>query len=246
MRITLFFINWEDSFYFPFIEHHYGQFCDRIVMYDNYSKDNSLDLAKKLGFEVKRFGYSDHLNDQNYLDVKNHCWKEERGKSDYVIVCDADEFIMPMNKITGNFPRMMGYNMISNHLPTTESIFDIRTGAIDNSYAKQAIFDPNAVQEIAFVHGCHKNNAVVINEDNSGVCSLYHFRQIGGVDRMLNRHALYRKRLSKFNLKNNMGHHYGRPDWTTDQIESFNNTKRQEWDILLRNARNLWPSTTPK
>lgn len=245
MKITLYFINWNDSFYLPFIKEHYGKFCQRIVMYDNYSTDGSQGLAGKLGFEVRVFGYHGMLNDQAYLDVKNNCWKEERGKGvDYVIVCDADEFVKPTHA-KGNFPRMMGFNMVSNYLPI-RSIWDINTGAPDPNYAKQAIFNPDEVQEIAYVHGCHKNNAVVENKTERGVCELYHFRQIGGLQRMLDRHAVYRGRLSKFNLKHNMGHHYGRPEWTPDQLAELNKGKEQEWIQLQHNAAKLWESSIHK
>ena len=62
----------------PFLKIHYGSFCNKIVMYDNYSTDGSVNFAKKLGFEVRTFGKKGELNDQYYLDVKNNCWKEEK------------------------------------------------------------------------------------------------------------------------------------------------------------------------
>lgn len=208
MKITLYFINWNDSFYLPFIKEHYGKFCRRIVMYDNYSTDGSEDLAKRLGFEVRLFGQRGQLNDQHYLDVKNHCWKESRGKADYVIVCDADEFLLQPEfyPITGSMPRVTGYNMVSDGLPL-QSILEIKTGHKSEQYSKQAIFDPNKLIEIDYVHGCHLHHAK--GELTLGTpLTLLHYRMIGGVNRLLERHTIYRERMSKFNLQHNMGHHY--------------------------------------
>jgi Glycosyl transferase family 2 len=229
MKITLYFINWNDAFYLPFIKKHYGKFCHRIVMYDNHSTDNSQELAESLGFEVRTFGLKGILDDHQYLLIKNHCWKEERGKSDFVIVCDADEFIVPMNLIKGSNPVVTGYNMISNHLPV-DDIFEVKTGSYSENYSKQAIFCPE-IEEINFVHGCHKNH---IKSDLRirGDAKIYHFRQIGGVQRLIQRHSEYRTRISQFNLKHGMGVHYGRPDWTQEEIKNFNNQKVLEWNSL--------------
>lgn len=237
-KITLFFINWNDSFYLPFIKKHYGQFCQRIVMFDNHSTDNSRNIAIELGFEVRLFGMKGVLDDQHYLDVKNNCWKEERGNADYVIVCDADEFLV-IDDLQGNIPVVHGYNMISDRLPV-ESIFEINTGTPSENYSKQIIFKPEAVQEINFVHGCHKNHLIGIRSLGNGHCRLIHYRQIGGLIRMLERHALYRPRLSPFNKKHNMGIHYGKPEWTKEMIDSHNEQKRLEWEELKSKAIELW------
>lgn len=235
MKITLYFINWNDSFYLPFIKEHYGRFCQRIVMYDQYSTDGSIELAANLGFEVRFFGSKTQLNDQWYLDVKNNCWKEEREnyqKADYVIVCDVDEFLelyeLPWKLGNSSAPKVEGYNMISDTLPV-HSIFEVKDGAPSISYSKQVIFCPRRIDEINFVHGCHQNN-MLGDISRTQVCRLYHFRQIGGVDRIIQRHADYRKRMSKFNLDHKMGVHYLHSD----------EQKRIEWEQLKSEAKALW------
>jgi len=231
-RIVLYFINYSDGFYLKFIAKHYS-FCEKIIMYDNFSDDNSVLIAKKLGFEVRTFGQRGVLNDQHYIDVKNHCWKEQRGKGiDFVIVCDADEFIIPPNNTSSKIPVVNGYNMISESLPIND-IFEIKTGSPSESYSKQAIFNPDAVQEINFVHGCHKNHMILgpgekINTSDSA--KLYHFRQIGGVERLIKRHSEYRKRMSEFNKKFNMGFHYNNSD--EQRINEFNVLLNQA-EVLL-------------
>lgn len=239
MKITLYFIGWNDSFYLPFIKQHYESFCQRIVYYDNHSTDNSVELAKELGFEVRTFGYSGMLDDQAYLEVKNNCWKEERGKGvRYVIVCDADEFVQP-DLLQGTAPVVTGYNIISEDLPKGNSIFELNMGDRSESYSKQAIFSPDHISEINFRHGCHVNaKEGYITTD--GHCRLFHFRQIGGVQRLLDRHAAYRPRLSKFNLMHGMAWHYGRPEWNAEKLAEFEQSKRDEWDTLKSQAKKLW------
>lgn len=230
MRIITYFINYNDSFYIPFLAKHYSKFCEKIIMYDNYSIDDSVKIAEAHNIEVRTFGVMGVLDDQHYLDVKNHCWKEQRGKViDYVIIIDADEFVTVSHKLTCTAPTVFGFNMISDKLPVDDMEVEISTGSPSESYSKQAIFNPDAIQEINFVHGCHKNNMVgtITNHD---VCKLYHYRQIGGIERLLERHAAYRKRMSEFNLKHGMGIHYLHSD----------DAKRSEWKILQDNAVKLW------
>lgn len=204
-------------------------------MFDNYSTDNSRELAQSLGFDIRFFGQKGSLNDQHYMDVKNNCWKECRGKGiDYVIVCDADEFIeiKSLHKISEACPTVTGYNMISENIPV-DSIKEINTGAYSEGYSKQAIFSPDRVKEIAYVHGAHKNWKELYTPDpwdKRDEVNLYHMRQIGGVERMLERHAMYRERMSAFNKKYQMGFHYNHSD----------EAKIQEWNHLKAEAKILW------
>ncbi len=208
LRIVLYFINWNDSFYFPFIKEHYGKFCERIVLLDSHSTDNSVQLARDLGFEVRTFGVRGVLDDQHYLDIKNEVWKECRGKGiDYVIVCDADEFVCIDDlENGGSAPKVTGYNMISETLPE-KSVMEINTGVLSPEYSKQAIFSPDKIGEIHFGHGCHFN---YIKGDitTGGNCRLLHYRCIGGVERLIQKHRQYRARMSTFNKQHGLGFHY--------------------------------------
>jgi hypothetical protein len=180
--------------------------------------------------EVRFFGNTTELNDQWYLNIKNHCWKECRGKGiDYVIVVDIDEFVKIPEKLTGTFPTVIGFNMVSENLPIN-NIMEINTGAPSESYSKQAIFNPDAIQEINFVHGCHKHNAIGNFTPSSEPCYLYHMRMIGGVERLIERHKIYCERMKEFNLKHKMGFHY---------LHSPE-AKRAEWEHLKSNSKELW------
>jgi len=230
MKIICYFINFNDSWYLPFFAKHYQRFCEKIIMYDNHSTDASRNIAEELGFEVRTFGRFGVLDDQHYLDVKNHCWKEQIGKGvDYVIIVDADEFVFIDDLQPGpSAPIVTGFNMISEELPV-EEITEINTGAYSESYSKQAIFNPDLITEIHYAHGCHRNKMTgrIVREGN---CRLLHYRQIGGLQRMLDRHAEYRDRMSKFNRQHGMGIHYLHTD----------EEKTKEWNQLTAEAKELW------
>lgn len=218
------FINWNDSFYIPHLAKHYN-FCDKIIMFDNYSDDDSVKIAKYLGIEVQEFGIKGQLNDQHYLNIKNHEWKKYRDQYDYVIVVDADEFVF-IDDLKGTLPKVTGYNMVSNDLPQND-IFEINTGYYDVNYSKQAIFSTK-LQEINYVHGCHVCHPVG-NKDNSGSARLYHFRDIGGFNRLWKRHEHYMKRMSDVNKRFKWGIHY-----TSDK-----ETKERDFNIRLSKCEKL-------
>jgi Glycosyl transferase family 2 len=232
LKIHCYFICWNEKFYIPFFHKHYSKFCEKIIMYDQHSTDGSAQLAESLGIEVRTFG-NNTLNDQVYLDVKNKCWKECRGEGiDYVIVVDVDEFLVLPKFLNSTLPIVKGYNMISDSLPVYDML-DVNTGSESVEYSKQAIFSPNQVVEINYVHGCHKNNAICLTQlidDSDSSCFLYHYRMIGGVERLIDRHKLYRERMSEFNKKFNMGFHYNHSD----------NAKYDEWNYLKSKAKELW------
>lgn len=227
MRIVFYFINYNDSFYLPFLAKHYFKFCERIVMYDQHSTDGSRELALSLGMEVRLFGGPD-LNDQDYLTIKNECWKECRGKGvSYVIVADADEFVF-IDDLRGTAPKVTGFNMVSEKLPIND-ITEVNTGAPSKDYSKQAIFSPDHIEEINFLHGCHRNR-IRGRVTSEGNCRLLHFRMIGGVDRIIERHAMYRARMSELNKRHGMGIHYTHTD----------TAKRQEWQALKDESKVLF------
>src|SRR5687767_3353026 len=91
MTIELHLIAWNESRLLPFVLAHYAKFCTSMVVYDNHSDDGTQDIARSYGATVVPFGKPGQLNDEEYLKIKNHCWK--RSRADWVIVCDADEVL---------------------------------------------------------------------------------------------------------------------------------------------------------
>ena len=127
LRIHLYVICWNEAKILPHFLKYYHSFCEKIFVYDNFSSDCSPDIIA--GFnnaETFNFFTNNEIRDDIYLKLKNEVWKKSRNKCDFVIVCDADEFIyhpdlnnlfefLKLNNITA--VRCEGYNMIALNAP---------------------------------------------------------------------------------------------------------------------------------
>lgn len=221
---------------------HYQQFCQRIVIFDNYSDDKTREIALQLGADVRLFGTKGVLDDQAYIDVKNNCWKTSRA--DWVIVCDDDEILWhselsthlqaAKNQNRSVIPTQ-GYSMYAELLPRGTWL-EVNTGVEDNNYSKTVIFDPKKISKINYVYGCHEAKPQPYNIPTELYCGgnlmLLHYRSIGGVERLIDRHHEYepRRRKSAVNMKWNLGHHYAEPD----------DLKRKQWAELAAKSRTLF------
>lgn len=234
MNIEAYIITWNREDLIHLTINYYKQFCSKIVIFDNFSTDRTRDIARELGCDVRLFGVSGSLDDSEYLKVKNNAWK--RSEADWVIVCDDDEILYDpdlMDKLYRaradgiTIFKPQGYNMHSDLMPES-SWLDIKTGLKNDNYSKWIIFSPK-IQEIGYVYGCHEarpKGNLKFRED----LKLLHYRDIGGVERLLKRHRQYVERFSTINKKWNLGHHYKQ-----DEDE-----KRREWKDCLEKSETLF------
>lgn len=232
MQIEAYIIAWNEADTIAFTIKHYQSFCTRIILFDNYSTDQTSDIARSLGCEVMQFGQQGQLSDKAYLKVKNNAWKE--SKADWVIVVDSDEILWHENisKILHDARfyghtifKTYGWQVFSNDMPR-ESFFEIRTGFHDNNYSKSVIFNPNKMTSINYTYGCHTANPRGDIVYSNEVLTLYHYRNIGGIQRLADRHKQYRKRMSPLNIELGLGCHYLYDD----------NRRRKEWEEHLKNS----------
>jgi glycosyltransferase involved in cell wall biosynthesis len=219
---------------------HYLKFCDNIFIYDNFSDDNTREIAESLGCEVKLFGVSGILDDFEYKKLKNNCWRG--STADWVIIVDDDEilynedlkFILNQGRVNGaTIFKPQGYSMHSDSMPK-EDWLEIRTGFRDNNYSKLCIFNPSEIKEIGYEFGCHAHmkgypqGRMVFGRDQ---LYLLHYRSVGGVDRLLKRWAEYepRRQKSAINMRWNLGKQYAQKE--TDI--------RKEWAQSLEKSKSL-------
>ena len=194
---------------------YYQAFCSHIVIWDNHSTDNTREIAKHMGCTVKTFGVPGQLSDRAYMELKNECWKRTHPGNDpreWVIVVDADEILTaypagPTKDMYATIYKTQGWNIFSYDMPK-ESWMEITNGHPEQNYSKTVIFDPKAITDINFRVGCHvsspRGNVVWSQE----VLHLYHYRNVGGPQRLVDRHKLYRPRMSDENLQRQWGFHY--------------------------------------
>lgn len=224
--IHLYALCWNEEKILPFVLDYYSQFVDKIFIYDNYSTDSSnAILNQNERVKVIKFKSDHSFNDLIHIDIKNSCWKQSRGKADYVIVCDTDELLYhpDMNTFLLNslnkklsFFKPIGYNMYSEEFPvyTSSQLItnQIKTGVYDSSFCKSIIFDPHRIVEINYTAGAHFCYpwGIVRQENNAGLL-LLHYKNLG-VDYVLNRVKTYRNRMSEQNIQKQYGTEYMKED----------------------------------
>lgn len=211
-------ICWNEAETIHLTIKHYQQYCDKITLYDNYSSDGSDLIAQSLGCNVIKFGIKGQLSDAAYLKIKNYCWKN--SSADWVIVCDADEILYhkdlkqilidDANKGATIF-ETQGYNIYSHDTPRS-SYLEIRTGFPDANYSKKVIFNPRHIKDIRYSYGAHSCQPSGTIVRGNETLYLLHYRNIGGPDKIVARHGMYRKRMSEDNKRLGLGCHYNYDD----------------------------------
>jgi glycosyltransferase involved in cell wall biosynthesis len=217
---------------------HYKDFCDRIIILDNFSTDRTPEIAKDLGCKVWNFGTPGVLNDADYRDIKNNCWKKDgHDRREWVIVADCDEMLTWVDMQFQNVRnqgatiiKTQGWNVFSHEMPK-KNWLEITNGHPDENYSKTVIFNPKQITDINFRIGAHVSSPrgnVIWSEET---LTLLHYRNVGGPQRLIERHNLYRPRMSQENLQRNWGHHYLMTD--EDRIK--------EWESKYQKSKPFLP-----
>lgn len=220
MTIHVYTICWNEEGMLPHFLRHYTSFCDQVFVYDNFSTDRSPSIClSHANVTLRQYDSGGQIRDDLYLSVKNNVWKRSRGKADWVIVCDIDEFLYApdlrklleqLNQSEETLVRCKGFNMVSTHYPTEqEVIFEtIREGVRSTSFDKVLLFRPDEIDEINFGPGAHSCNPIgSINYSDLDV-KLLHYKYLS-LDYNLQRYRLMASRLSDYNKKFHFGIHYG-------------------------------------
>jgi len=206
--ITVYTIAYNEEIVLPFfIKWYRERFPDcKIVVYDNYSTDNTEKIALENNCEVIKYDTNNQLSDRKYLEIKNNCWKE--AKTDWVIVCDVDELleIKPEDLNTDQtLFKSKGYNMCN--VENLKNILDIKHGIESVHYDKVICFNKLYIKEINYTPGCHSCNPIGDVIYTSKTPKLLHMKFINE-DLLAEKYKSYKSRLSAENLKNNWGFQY--------------------------------------
>jgi hypothetical protein len=231
--ITIYTIAYNEAFMLPYVFAHYMNLFPGadFVVYNNESEDNTADLARMFGAEVRTYKTGGKLSDETYLDIKNNCWRS--AKTDWVLIVDVDELcslsesdliLESANK--SDILNFHGYNMVNIH--DDMNVGGMRHGVRAPSYDKSYCFNKTALKEINYGMGAHKASPVpyigqIIKSDNLYIAR--HYKYIN-IEYMLKRHAVFASRLSDDNLRRGLGGHYLYPE---DRI-------RKEFEDARKNA----------
>lgn len=222
-KIEIYVICYNESFLLPFfVEHYRKQFDDpKIIVYDNMSSDNTADLAKILGCEVREFNTNQQFSDLEHLKIKLNCWKG--SKADWVIIVDADEFLfVNFDPGQATIIKSNGFQMVGPPSSTE--------GVPDKMYSKTVMFRPNKITQMNYPPGCHvcKPEGRVVYPSNKAL--LAHRKYISP-EYVFQRHSAAEKRLSPDNRKYGWG------------IQYINTSLDKEYEIYMQlknKAKNIF------
>ncbi len=234
MKIEVYTLANNEERLMPYIIRHYSRFA-KVIILENNSTDHTIEIAHEMGAEIWKYNIPDELNDQIHVDIKNNCWKN--SKADWVIVCDADEFIyhpdLPgyLSKANATIFCLRLFNMYSEIFPTTAGqIYDEVNRGVEGG-GKINLWRPSEIHEINFAVGCHNANPagnVVFGIDSRRRQGLFqqqkpknepltlHMRYLSK-QYLIERSARAGQRLSALNRKNGWGYHM---NFTAERIGS--------------------------
>jgi len=211
MKVDVFTITYNEELILPyFIKHYRSRFPDcNITIYDNYSTDNTVEIAIKNGCIVFSYDTNNEIRDDAYLSIKNRCWK--KSNADWVFVVDCDEFVdVTLEQLQQNFNiiKAEGWDMIGE----TDNVDNIDSGIRSSGYDKICAFKPYYVEDINYDPGCHSANpkaydgrsGIIFNSIN---IKLWHFKWLNWYYTIY-RYKLFNQRLSQINKENGWGIHY--------------------------------------
>jgi glycosyltransferase involved in cell wall biosynthesis len=243
MRIDLYASCWNEERIIPFFLRHYEPVVDRIIIFDDGSTDRSRELlaaSPKVELRRLRQGESSILMQMEEL---NHCWKESRGRADWVFICDMDEQIyhhrdlrvyLEQCKNAGiTILNPVGVDIVSVDFPPLDSILTetvrlcVRTFLQD----KIAVFDPSAIDEINYTPGRHLAKPIgrLVFPGEREV-KLLHYKHLG-LDYVQRRTKELQSRKTHFDRERGWGLHYYRPP---DDIRiDFDKMLKEAMDISL-------------
>ena len=210
MRIQTFVLAHQEEKMLPYTMRHYTPFSE-VILLEGHSTDRTVEIAESWGAKVWNYDTNDQVDDRTFLEIKNNCWKN--SDADWVIICDADEFVYSKNLIgilentehTIFMPHL--FNMFSDHFPTTEGQIYEEVQYGKEGGAKMNLFRPDQIKEINYGIGCH----VAHPEGNVKLCitseiRTFHMRHLSA-DYVIKRNAYLNSRRSQENKDHGLGYH---------------------------------------
>ncbi len=169
MHIDLYTVCWNELRVLPFFLRHYEPLATRIVVFDDGSDDGSVEYLRRSPMvEVRPFRRSvaDSF-EASKRALQNQCWKESRGRADWVMIVDIDEHLYHPRlhsyladcKARGiTYIPAIGFTMFSEDFPSAAATLcdTARNGVRSAWMHKPALLDPQALAETRSTVGCHR------------------------------------------------------------------------------------------
>ncbi|HEY5893630.1 MAG TPA: glycosyltransferase family 2 protein [Chthoniobacterales bacterium] len=167
MIVHLYTLCWNEENILPFFLRHYTPLVDQIFVANDGSTDRSEEILSECPLVTFREfdGAGDSFAFAQQKD-SNEAWKYSKGIADWVIICDADEFLYHENfrqyladcaaeGITVLPAR--GFQMVAEEFPPEdwELAREVVRGMPYDDMSKTIVFNPNAIEGTRFTPGKH-------------------------------------------------------------------------------------------
>jgi glycosyltransferase involved in cell wall biosynthesis len=181
----------------PMIERflkHWSNLVDKIIVYDNCSDDGTPELLKQCPIvEVREYNTGGYLDSDKRREIRNNCWKEARGKADWVIVVSFDEFIDAKDLRMELFNNTNYDTIKPQHIEMVNFDEGVYTSKCNKVFpqkpqinpgfmSKTLIFNPNQIQEINYTPGAHTCHPIKVDGSkvkellsDKIICKHYHY-----------------------------------------------------------------------
>ncbi len=213
-KITVHLLSFNESFLLPQVDKWWrDRFSDiEFKLFDNYSIDDTPNLANDLGWKVQQFDTGGKMSDLIQYKIKNICWKNT--DSEYVWVSDFDEVPhfdeYKLSQHDFNVVKCVGWEMIDNTPTIQEACYGFQNGG----YSKCTLFKPYEIEDMNYEVGAHIANPVPKNgyrlKINDTDFDLLHMKWFNP-HHALNRASLLGGRQSEDNIKKNWSYHFALP-----------------------------------
>jgi len=164
MDVYIFILCYNEEILLPHTVAHYrANIPDcHIIIYDNYSTDNSVAIAKLLNCAIVQWKSKD-LDDGKYIKIKNNCWKHI--KNGWIICADMDEWLcITDNELLDEYIkgttvlRIKGINMLGNSKHINLNDINLHTLSYGVDYileSKKLCFLVPDIKDVNYITGAH-------------------------------------------------------------------------------------------
>jgi hypothetical protein len=237
--IELYALCWNDAPMLPYFFRHYDRFVARYVIFDDDSDETTLRILRSHPkVEIRRFHRTEPasfvLSEQQ---LGNECWKESRGRAQWVIVTDIDEHLCHPNMpayLTSCAAQgvtiipALGFQMISDAPPPLDAVLaeTLTFGVPWEAMMKLSIFDPNSIDEIQFDPGRHRADPTgIVQAPVHDEVHLLHYKYLG-IEATHRRHMELGTGLGEVDHQRGWGHKY---HWSWDELSA-------DWEQVKKKA----------
>jgi hypothetical protein len=237
MKIHIFILCYNEELLLSHTINHYRKYIPdcKITIYDNQSNDNSVNIAKELGCEIKIFNTNNKNDPLKKRDIFNTCWKN--SDAHWIIVADMDEWLCItkeelFNEYKKNVTilKIVGYDMIgeSKEIDLTDIDLHNINKSVPNKFENKNIcFYKPSIQNMNYTPGHHLCNPNGKIKYSNKTYILKHLNFLG-LEYLINKITQRYKR-SIDTQKSGMSTHY------TNDINKIKNN----YNNKLKNALNI-------